>query len=278
MSKEITKHESPTLAKTDSNFDPVFRGQPLEHKGIPRLTTLRGDSPERYAGIKTPTFVNPTTKETYMPIVGRIISIATMRVYRTKDDTGKIDWSMPPLCYSDDGNGRIPSTDLENPYSQECTKRIDYIEMTRIEPVCQFAKWTKSKDSKRNIPPECAEIVYFLVLLEESSLPVWVYFDRVALPDAKKFINKLKEIVIKKKISHPWDYIIKIGLRQDINNKGGDIKRPVHAEFTIMGRDTEDDGFNPDEEVRELVQNLTTNAPNLLNPTITGINYDSETN
>lgn len=248
--------------------DPVFRDQPIT--SITKLVTLRASSPDRFPDIKNiPTFVNPTTKKTYHPIVGRILSRATIRIYRLKDEEGNIDWTAPPLCYSDDGKGEVPSKDLPDPNSEKCVEWVRTKGRTIRQVVCEFAKWNKTKPDlkKPDIPPECTKIIYFLILPEGASVPMWIYFDKVALSGAKRFLSEFGKLMHEIQGSKAWDYVVEISLRKE--TIGG--RNPVYSDFKIVGQDEHTGGYNPKEKIHTIMNDLQENSPNLLLPTISGV-------
>lgn len=238
-----------------------------------QVLTLLGANSERYPNIIAPTFIEPVFKQkTYLPLRGRLLKYSINRSYRLKNELGKEDWSIPPLCFSNDGVN--PAPELEESYSEKCREVNEKGKLV----LCQFAQKTKKNpsDKKATIQAECREMIYFLMYLNTGEF-YWICFKGGArIFQAVKFITCLNSAKIRKKVSQFHDYIIEINLiKQPYKRGDGEIVYPVIPTFKILNYDI-DEGYNPDDSITQLVELWTKTMPQTLSHYVTTNSYNVE--
>lgn len=261
-----------------SNNLPATTATPdFKLKNIPvdriKVLTLLGANSERYPNITAPTFVEPVFKQkTYLPLRGRILNYTINRIYRLKDNLGKEDWSIPPLCFSNDGTN--PAPELDEPYSEKCR---EYNEEGKLV-LCQFSQKTKKNpsDKKPTVQAECRELIYFLMYLDTGE-PYWVCFRGGArIFQTTQFLVELRQVINRKKVSNIYDYVVEINLiKRPFKKTDGETIYPVIPTFKILNSDV-DEGYNPDENITELVQHWAKTIPHTLYHYITTKDYNVE--
>lgn len=263
-----TTEKSKSLVNTykDAKYNPVLLNEP--RTSITKLILLGAPSPNFPDVKETPTFVHPHSKKPIYPLVGRIINRVIMRSYRVADDDGKIDFSIPPLCYSHDGFGTHPSPELTNPYSDICytyKKKKGKVTLTKT---CEYGKG--EDENGKNHAGECLETSYLLMLLKNAKgFPelFWVPF--------KKFRSTMvgwwMMDELKPRMEHfnasPHDFVVEISLeKKPYKNENGEIRYPVKPIFKIIGE------YDPNAAVQEGVELLRSEEENLLVPFLRGVN------